>query len=56
MIRHGRTLPIRSEVLHIDHIATLQKFVYRLTADLDDVTRKRLESVIQTYKRLYTHG
>lgn len=40
----------------IDHLAVLQKFVYRLSSDLDPETRKRLESVIQTYQRLYVKG
>lgn len=35
------------------HIDVLQKFIYRLSADLPEDTRKRLESVIATYQRLY---
>lgn len=38
------------------HLDVLQKFIYRLTADLPDDTRKRLESVIATYQRLYVQG
>ncbi len=40
----------------VDHIATLQKFVYRLPAIESEPARARLESVIQTYQRLYVHG
>lgn len=40
----------------VDHIATLQKFVYRLPAIENEAARTRLESVIQTYERLYVHG
>ncbi len=35
------------------HLAVLQKFIYRLSSDLDAETRKRLESCIATYQRLY---
>ncbi len=40
----------------IDHLATLQKFIYKLSSDLTPETRKRLETVIATYQRLYVHG
>lgn len=53
MIRHARRLPIRSYAPHVDHIATLQKFIYRLSGDMDEATRKRLEIVIRVYQRLY---
>lgn len=42
-----------AKIQHRVHLDVLQKFIYRLSADLDDVTRKRLEGVIATYQRLY---
>jgi hypothetical protein len=41
---------------HRVHLDVLQKFIYRLGGDLEDDTRKRLESVIATYQRLYIRG
>jgi len=42
-----------AKMQHLVHLAVLQKFIYRLSADLDTATRKRLESCIATYTRLY---
>lgn len=39
----------------IDHLAVLQKFIYRLSADLPTETRERLEKIITIYQRLYVH-
>lgn len=35
------------------HLAVLQKFVYRLTGDITEETRKRLNILISIYKRMY---
>jgi hypothetical protein len=37
----------------IHHQAVLQKFIYRLSGDLTDETRKRLHLLITIYTRLY---
>jgi hypothetical protein len=41
------------KILRSVHLAVLQKFVYRLTWDLDPETRTRLEGLVATYTRLY---
>lgn len=41
------------KIQHRVHLDVLQKMIYRLGGDLTDDTRKRLESVIGTYQRLY---
>lgn len=46
-----------AKIQHRVHLDVLQKLIYRLSSpDLDPETRKRLESVIGTYQRLYVQG
>lgn len=40
----------------IDHLAVLQKFIYRLETHMSIEDRARLEGVIATYQRLYVPG
>jgi hypothetical protein len=56
MIADARQAAVARQAPKVDHIATLQKFVYRLPAVENEPDRKRLESVIQTYTTLYAHG
>lgn len=54
MIQYGRRMTAAGP--KVDHLATLQKFIYRLEADLSAETRARLNPVIATYTRLYAHA
>lgn len=42
-----------AKLQHRVHLDVLQKMIYRLSGDLDETTRRRLEGVIKTYQRLY---
>lgn len=56
MIADARQAAVARHAPKADHIATLQKFVYRLPAIEDEADRKRLETVIGVYQRLYANG
>lgn len=61
MIRHGRASPFRADdggfprlkEKPIDHLDILRKFVYQLEVEDNPERRARLESIIETYGRMY---
>ena len=42
-----------AKLSRVTHLAVLQKFIYRLSSDLSQDTRARLEILIRIYQRLY---